>query len=493
MSDKIVFGNDLIKVLEKEYKLNKLAEVPTKYKNGITTIDFTYGKVKEIDDLKYDKPYIEFTIDDETDGFISGTMYLEGGVKGIQFDSYDDLKYFMKNAKWSEKKNLKESDYDFGNNNKQFATDKECNMSGEGYILEGSYNFIMEFLAEWGIAPTEVKSKNGFLVLYNSDGHDYGYIHDDGECNIFIADKEINYFWKNYHPSSKRIKVKVMEESKKSIKESNAELKWTSKNDEYIIKCFDCHFDEPSGFVLYKGSNKRIEILFDDLNTFVAKGYAKWTYVKGVGYVLSRTSSRKETEWYSIYTRLYSLEPWGVIKESKKSAKRNLKENRFDDIIQCVENLLLDDRVLKSIDGWEDYTELAYMLAERLDPSDFAMDEDGLAREIEDMLIRGKIKITESKHIKESVEFDYDNHSGVFFAYVDGSDLSIAYAPRKYEDLSGWDISKDGVPIVYDCWEDKSDEYVLNSIKEFRRQLNKYFKKSDVDLIMKDFHEKLGI
>lgn len=102
MANKIIFGADLIKVLEKEYKLNKLGEVPTKYKNGITTIDFIYGKEKDIDDLKYDKPYVEFTVDNETDGFISGTMYLNGGVEGIQFDSWEDLKYFMKNAKWTE-------------------------------------------------------------------------------------------------------------------------------------------------------------------------------------------------------------------------------------------------------------------------------------------------------------------------------------------------------------------------------------------------------
>lgn len=118
MANKIMFGADLIKVLEKEYKLNKLGEVPTKYKNGITTIDFIYGKEKDIDDLKYNKPYIEFSIDDETDGFISGTMYLNGGVEGIQFDSYDDLKYFMKNAKWTEskksaRKSMKESKIDF--------------------------------------------------------------------------------------------------------------------------------------------------------------------------------------------------------------------------------------------------------------------------------------------------------------------------------------------------------------------------------------------
>ena len=101
MSSKIIFGSDLIDVLENKYNMNKLGEVPTKYKNGVTIIDFIYGKEKDIDDLKYNKPYVEFSIDDETDGFISGTMYLNG-VESVQFDSWDDLKYFVKNAKWTE-------------------------------------------------------------------------------------------------------------------------------------------------------------------------------------------------------------------------------------------------------------------------------------------------------------------------------------------------------------------------------------------------------
>lgn len=109
MANKIIFGVDLIDVLENKYNMNKLGEVLTKYKNGVTTVDFIYGKEKNIDDLKYDKPYVEFSIDDETDGFISGTMYLNGGVEGVQFDSWEDLKYFMKNAKWTEsRKSLKE-------------------------------------------------------------------------------------------------------------------------------------------------------------------------------------------------------------------------------------------------------------------------------------------------------------------------------------------------------------------------------------------------
>ena len=48
MSSKIIFGSDLIDVLENKYNMNKLGEVPTKYKNGITIIDFIYGKKKTL-------------------------------------------------------------------------------------------------------------------------------------------------------------------------------------------------------------------------------------------------------------------------------------------------------------------------------------------------------------------------------------------------------------------------------------------------------------
>lgn len=92
-----------------------------------------------------------------------------------------------------------------------------------------------------------------------------------------------------------------------------------------------------------------------------------------------------------------------------------------------------------------------------------------------------------------SVEFDYDDHSGVFFAYVKGSDLSIAYAPKEEEDLSGWSIGDDGNIIVWDSWEEKSDDEIFESIKEFEKQLKKYFDSSDVKIIMKDFHEKVGM
>ena len=210
MSSKIIFGSDLIDVLENKYNMNKLGEVPTKYKNGITIIDFIYGKEKDIDDLKYNKPYVEFSIDDETDGFISGTMYLNG-VESVQFDSWDDLKYFVKNAKWTEseksmKKSLKESVEGY------IATDEDCNMSGKGWVLDGSYNFTMGFLQEWGIAPKDVKVKNGMTTLYNADGKPFGYVYQDGEVDIFVADKTINWTWENHNPSTKLVKVTASDE-----------------------------------------------------------------------------------------------------------------------------------------------------------------------------------------------------------------------------------------------------------------------------------------
>ena len=39
MSSKIIFGSDLIDVLQNKYNMNKLGEVPTKYKNLVMQIE----------------------------------------------------------------------------------------------------------------------------------------------------------------------------------------------------------------------------------------------------------------------------------------------------------------------------------------------------------------------------------------------------------------------------------------------------------------------
>lgn len=109
-----------------------------------------------------------------------------------------------------------------------------------------------------------------------------------------------------------------------------------------------------------------------------------------------------------------------LLKKSKSKTFRystfeSLKENRFDDLKRDIETLLLDDKVLKSLEDIDNNLELAYMLAERLDPSDYSMNsEDDLADEIKDMIVRGKIKITESKKsarktINESMNLDYSD------------------------------------------------------------------------------------
>lgn len=113
MSKKIIFGNDLVKELKK-YGLNKIAEVPTKYKNGITTIYYMYSIVNDMDKLTIKTPFLEYTTDEETDGFIDGVMFPQGQEgEHIEFDSFEDVKYFISRADLTESlkegKNAKKS------------------------------------------------------------------------------------------------------------------------------------------------------------------------------------------------------------------------------------------------------------------------------------------------------------------------------------------------------------------------------------------------
>lgn len=184
------------------------------------------------------------------------------------------------------------------------------------------------------------------------------------------------------------------------------------------------------------------------------------------------------------------FDSWEDLKYFIKNAKwtesrKSMKENRFDDIIRDVENLLLDDRVLKSIEGYEkEYTELAYMLAERLDPNDYAMStEDDLAREIENMLVKGKIKIKESKK----------SMSGK--SLKEGIDVKIVYAddtPSEYiDDVTHNDILDiiEESPEVYKIFDVSgskkklvwSDEYGFERAYESKKSARKSIKESKVD------------
>lgn len=238
MASKIIFGSDLIDVLENKYNMNKLGEVPTKYKNGITIIDFIYGKEKDIDDLKYNKPYVEFSINDETDGFISGTMYPNCGVEGIQFDSWEDLKYFVKNAKWTEsRKSLKESN--------QIT----ANIWEWQRLLNGVCNFT-----NW-ITRTFVKGETLHKALEKIYRNEEITLDEFvNACIDYIGDyqfeEKINEYVKQYLSTNDKIKnafktkgIKVVESKKsvrKSIKEGiNDELIATSSDGETTLYLSD--------------------------------------------------------------------------------------------------------------------------------------------------------------------------------------------------------------------------------------------------------------
>jgi len=308
MTNKIIFGADLIDVLEHKYNMNKLGEVPTKYKNGIATIDFIYGKEKDIDDLKYDKPYVEFTVDDETDGFISGTMYPNGGIEGIQFDSYDDIKYFMKNAKWTEwRKSLKESN--------QIT----ANIWEWQRLLNGVCNFT-----NW-ITRTFVKGETLHKVLEKIYRNEEITLDEFvNACIDYIGDyqfeEKINEYVKQYLSTNDKIKnafktkgIKVVE-SKKSV--SGKSLK---EGIDIKIVYAD---DTPSEYIDDVTHNDILDIIEESPEVYK---------------IFDVSGSKKKLVWSDEYgfERAY---------ESKKSTRKGLKESLNSDIKLMV-NRIVDDLI----------------------------------------------------------------------------------------------------------------------------------------------------
>ena len=111
-SEEIMFGADLIKLLEKKYGMNKVKEYPTKYRDGHTEINFVYAFVEDMDDLTSSDPFIVFTIDDESDAVVWGEMYPTYGEE-ISLESFKDVENFFKKANLKESKSLKEARYDW--------------------------------------------------------------------------------------------------------------------------------------------------------------------------------------------------------------------------------------------------------------------------------------------------------------------------------------------------------------------------------------------
>lgn len=306
MASKIIFGSDLIDVLENKYNMNKLGEVPTKYKNGITIIDFIYGKEKDIDDLKYNKPYVEFSINDETDRFISGTMYLNG-VESVQLDSWEDLKYFVKNAKWTEsRKSLKESN--------QIT----ANIWEWQRLLNGVCNFT-----NW-ITRTFVKGETLHKALEKIYRNEEITLDEFvNACIDYIGDyqfeEKINEYVKQYLSTNDKIKnafktkgIKVVE-SKKSVRKSLKEgidVKIVYADDtpsEYIddvtrSDILDIIEESPEVYKIFDVSGSKKKLVWSDEygfeRAYESKKSVRKSIKEGINDELIATSSDGETTLY---------------------------------------------------------------------------------------------------------------------------------------------------------------------------------------------------
>ena len=105
-----------------------------------------------------------------------------------------------------------------------------------------------------------------------------------------------------------------------------AEIKWKVVKDTYFFDTTTCYLSENGNHLFYVGKEKQIEILIDSLNELVRKGCAMWLKLGEYEFALDKLSKCPTQTWYSIHQKLYSLEPWGVIKESKKHTTKSLRE-----------------------------------------------------------------------------------------------------------------------------------------------------------------------
>ena len=104
------------------------------------------------------------------------------------------------------------------------------------------------------------------------------------------------------------------------------EIKWKLVKDTYFFNTTMFYLADDGNYLVYFGKEKQIKTLIDDLNELVRKGCAMWFKLGEYEFGLDKLSKCPTQTWYSIHQTLYSLEPWGVIKESKESARKSLKE-----------------------------------------------------------------------------------------------------------------------------------------------------------------------
>lgn len=96
------------------------------------------------------------------------------------------------------------------------------------------------------------------------------------------------------------------------------------------------------------------------------------------------------------------------------------------------------------------------------------------------------------KSIKESVEFSKEKD--IYIAQIKDSSISFAYTPIDTNgDFNGFVVFDGDDAIEYLNWKGADANDMLKAFDDFEKAVKKHSSKEDAKLIIKDFHDKLGI
>lgn len=96
------------------------------------------------------------------------------------------------------------------------------------------------------------------------------------------------------------------------------------------------------------------------------------------------------------------------------------------------------------------------------------------------------------KSIKESVEFSKEKD--IYIAQIKDSSISFAYTPIDTDDdFNGYFVFDGDDVIEYLNWKGADANDMLKAFDDFEKAVKKYTSKGDAKIIIKDFHDKLGI
>ena len=344
-SKKFHYGEEIIKFLDK-YGYNKRGE-DFEQKKDYSTVTYMYAIPKG---MRPQTPYVEFTVDADNDAFIFGEFFTDGR-KGYstEFDSVEDLEYFISNANYSnvdltEKKSATKSIKE----RYEYKVDEITDIIRSNGVLFDSCNILDDYA--WNIehGKTTWLSKYAYDEISIAYANCIQYLKDmyNGKKKYELIDDLTKFF----------DKVISLTESKKSMKEEIYDIGdytypkvVTVDNVDKILKSvrdgildgyrFNCENIDISDLI-YSNSFQKY---------FLNGGKIEWSKVKKSPFngELVVWGKLMGNNHYDINIALESKEnPFGYSKishfnffkkfdwiESKKSARKSLKEGINDELI----------------------------------------------------------------------------------------------------------------------------------------------------------------